>query len=155
MDFSDLEIQIDYAIGRTINEELNAVFSTLKSSTPNSFDIFNMMGYFEFQNPSSDCGLLGISLAQLKNCCKSDDWVYDLLRDFTEDRLAVLPGTMRKFVYAPSNRINFCNWDYNMFTKRNLYTDLTPGSYPVTIKYYKPNSTSPYQSFNQTFIKNQ
>ena len=153
-DFSNIKVEIDYALGKIMYQELNSVYAFLKETELGLFEMNHIYEYSNYQTASSSlCNLNNISITQLKGCCQSDDLLYEALVEYAENKLQAMPSTMAKFLYAPKNRNNFCNWDKDVFTKRNLYTDLTPGTYPVQLKYFKPSSTSPYQTFNQTFIK--
>jgi len=154
-EFSNINIEIDYGLGRIMYKELNSVFDFLRETELGSFSTFSMIEFSEFQGPgSNDCSLNDITIDELEECCMYDNYVYQALVTYTEHKLATLPSTMAKFIYAPVNRSNFCAWDMDIFTKRNLFTDLTPGDYPVIIKYYKPTSSTPLKTFNRTFIKN-
>ncbi len=153
-DFSNIKVEIDYAIGKIMYQELNSVYAFLKETELGLFELDHIYEYSNYQTASSSlCNLNNISITQLKGCCGSDDLIYEALVEYAENKLNSMPSTMAKFLYAPKNRTVFCNWNVDIFTKRNLYTDLTPGAYPIKIKYFKPSSTSPHQTFNQTFIK--
>ncbi len=154
LDLSNIKIEIDYALGMIMYQELNSVFAYLKETELGPFEMIDIQEYSEFQGSSENCGLNNITLEQLKECCKTDDFVYDALVNYTGYKLTAMSPTLRKFIYAPEEQNAFCRWNQNLFTKRNLYTDIKPGSYPIMIRYYKPTSSTPHQTFNQTFIKN-
>ena len=167
---SNIEIKIDYALGKIMSNELTEVANKLIQEL-NGFQ----SGVSELMNTNSEMVNMGMTgtnnnsnnsnpicstiiagdfeISDIKSCCHQNENSYEVIRDYVTSRLESGKGTLRKFAYAPSNRTMFCNFYANGVNIRKLFTDLTPGSYPVFIKYYKPSSSVP-TVFNQTFTKN-
>ena len=158
VDFSAVEIKIDYALAKIMHKELSNVSDYLLNEKMADLLPGDLLDYIDVGGEGSNdyCTYpeLTMSGGALKTCCEQRSGTYSQLLHLLENRLTASPGLFKKFFYLSNNRTKFCKLTNKGFSKRNLFTDLQSGNYPFSIRYYLPTSSSPHETFTKTLIKN-